>query len=314
MNNALEITALMKQCLAQKPLLRRYLDILYKILGIFIDFVAADGTVLELYSNYKFNPYCAALRSIPDGPCRECDQLHHIEARAGHKPLRYLCHAGMMELIVPVYDSRGEYLGSITSGQFRHSGERGLSRGEIAELAKKHHLPQRRMYEAYHASVQLSEEQIEGVLLYLETIGELLARAYTNFAYLNRINSPDRIANITKYIEENYMKRLSVASVAREFFLSPGYFAHIFRREVGRPFNTYLTRFRVERAREILMETRLPVGEIAALTGFGSLSQFNRSFMSCTGISPSAYRREHSAPAAAKRRGAAAARKASEEA
>ena len=170
------------------------------------------------------------------------------------------------------------------------------------------------MYEAYHSSVLLSEEQIEGVLLYLETIGELLARAYTNFAYLNRINSPDRIAKITKYIEENYMKRLSVTSVAREFFLSPGYFAHIFRREVGRPFNAYLTRLRVERAREILVETRLSVGEIDALTGFGSLSQFNRSFMNCTGVSPSNYRKGYSSSAAAKRRGNPAKRKAGKDA
>ena len=297
MNSASEITALMKQCLAQKPLLRRHLDILYKILGIFIDFVAADGTVLELYSNYEFNPYCAALRAIPDGPCRRCDHLHHLEARAAHKPLRYLCHAGMMELIVPVYDSRGEYLGSITSGQFRHSGKRGFSRREVGDLAREHGLPQRRMYEAYRASVTLSETQIEGVLLYLETIGELLARAYTNFTYLNRINSPDRIARITKYIEDNYMKRLSAASVAREFFLSPGYFAHIFRRETGRPFNAYLTRFRVERAKEILAETKLPVGEIVTLTGFGSLSQFNRVFLNCTGLSPSVYRKRHTGSA-----------------
>jgi len=291
--NSTDISKLMHKTLAEKNFLGEHLDILHKILGIFIDFIAPDGTVFELYSSFHFNPYCAALRAMQNSPCRDCDRIYQTRALQQKKPLRYLCHAGMVELIVPVYDAKGECIGSLTSGQFRSSEMKALSRREISDLAGKYGLPEQKMIDAYKASVALTETQIEGIMQYLVMIGITLLRIHTNIVYLNLIDSADRIVEITKYIEKNYMNRLTITSVAKKFYLSPGYFAHFFSRESGTSFNIYLNRLRIDHAQEILAGTDLPIHEVVTLTGFGSFSQFNRSFKRFTGISPKLYRQQH---------------------
>ena len=46
----------------------------------------------------------------------------------------------------------------------------------------------------------------------------------------------------------------------------------------------------LQKARELLEDTRLQISEIAMLTGFGSISQFNRCFLAGTGMSAKNYR------------------------
>ena len=55
-------------------------------------------------------------------------------------------------------------------------------------------------------------------------------------------------------------------------------------------FTDYINAFRVNKAKEMLSDTRLSVSEIAMMTGFGSISQFNRVFLAETGMSAKKYR------------------------
>ncbi len=280
----------------QKKLLQNYLEILYKILGVIIDFVAADGSVFELYSQYQFSGYCAALRAATANSCHGCGHCdrENLQAAIETKQVQcYCCHAGMTELIVPLFDESGTYIGSITSGQFRRREQKNLTRAQVYEMAQKYNLPPEEIYDYYKKSVSLTQTQIEGLISYLETIGRLLAREYSHVVLMHSIDAPERIQAIKQYVEKNYQHSLSLTSVAKDFFLSPGYFAHMFRNEVGVPFNIYLNRFRILKAREMLIGTNLSITTIAYQCGFRSLSQFNRSFKTFAGTSPSAYREKH---------------------
>jgi AraC-like DNA-binding protein len=59
---------------------------------------------------------------------------------------------------------------------------------------------------------------------------------------------------------------------------------------MGENFSTYLNRIRVEKVKHLLLETELPLSEIASICCFEDQSWFSRIFKTFTGISPGKFR------------------------
>lgn len=85
----------------------------------------------------------------------------------------------------------------------------------------------------------------------------------------------------------------SVASLAQRAAMSERTFARRFAAETGTTPHQWLTDQRVLRAKELLEETILSVDQIAERTGFGSPALLRHHFARCTGITPTAFRRQH---------------------
>lgn len=292
--NGEDITRRVFAKLGQEKQLREYHEIIYKLIGVVVDFISADGVSLKLSEGKHFNPFCTKIRETKEGyaACRRCDTEYARRAARSGKPLIYTCHAGFLEMLVPLYDNAGNYIGSMTAGQFHRKDSPLLEKSDIAAQALKLGLDPKEMFRLYRETLRLSEQQIEGLIEYLETIGRLLVSTRNHLLFMESVNAPDRISMIKQYVENNYGKRLAVPKIARRFYMSPGYFSHFFKKEVGVSFQTYLNLYRVSKAKEMLEETELSVSEIASLTGFGSLSQFNRTFRASAGKTPGAVRKE----------------------
>ena len=99
------------------------------------------------------------------------------------------------------------------------------------------------------------------------------------------------IEAILRFCEANFGAPLSVPQLAARLFLTPGHFSEKFAREVGVPPKTYLRRLRVEKARQLLLETELSTTQIALRTGFGDAAHFSRAFRAATGEAPSLFRK-----------------------
>jgi AraC-like DNA-binding protein len=91
-------------------------------------------------------------------------------------------------------------------------------------------------------------------------------------------------------MRSRFAEPLTTGDCARIAGLSPTRFAHRFRELVGYAPMEYLRRLRIERARRLLGEGRMSVGEIAAACGFADPFHFSRVFRSIDGLSPSQYR------------------------
>ena len=273
--------------------LHEYGEAIQRMLGIVIDFINADGVSLKLSWGRNFNAVCDALRRTPDG-CRRCREEDTRRARAaaeaGHE-LVYTCHAGFTEVVLPLFGDGGEFLGCMTAGQFHTAGRARPGREKFRELAGITGVDAEVLRRGSDAAVELRREQIDGVVCYLKLMGKLVSESYSNLLFMEQIDAPDKITLVQKYIRDNYMRRLDVESVARRFYLSPNYFSRLFRRTLGTGFTSYLNCYRVERAREMLLETDLSISEIAFHCGFGSISQFNRVFRDVARRSPSEVRR-----------------------
>lgn len=90
------------------------------------------------------------------------------------------------------------------------------------------------------------------------------------------------------YIRENHQREISMAALARGIALSAWSFSRVFRQQIGVSPRRYLCEIRVRRAQE-LIESGLPLAEIAAAVGFYDQSHLNRHFKRITGITPGRY-------------------------
>ena len=94
-----------------------------------------------------------------------------------------------------------------------------------------------------------------------------------------------------KYIQEHYDQVLSLDILAEKVYLTPHYLSSIFIQEKGIGINKYLKNVRMEKARQMLMETNMKISEISQRVGYSSLSYFCRSFRNEYGLTPDQYRK-----------------------
>src|SRR5262249_24089743 len=86
---------------------------------------------------------------------------------------------------------------------------------------------------------------------------------------------------------------IGLSELAAACGLSPSHFCRAFSHTYGCPPYRWLTTQRVERAKELILNTNRSMSEIALTTGFADQSHFTRVFSSRVGASPAAWRRVH---------------------
>ena len=100
------------------------------------------------------------------------------------------------------------------------------------------------------------------------------------------------IKRAVEFIHEHHSATLDLEQAAAAACLSKYHFSRLFHRLVGISYQEYLTRIRVEDAKQLLKHTPyLSLTRIAVRVGLGSLRNFEGQFKKLTGQSPSEYRR-----------------------
>ncbi|HEX6489493.1 MAG TPA: helix-turn-helix transcriptional regulator [Candidatus Dormibacteraeota bacterium] len=97
--------------------------------------------------------------------------------------------------------------------------------------------------------------------------------------------------------DREFGRPLSLDEMARAAHLSKFHFARAFTSAYGETPRAYLTRRRIERAKELLRAANLTVTEVCFVVGFESLGSFSSRFRQLVGQSPSEYRRQATAAA-----------------
>ena len=99
------------------------------------------------------------------------------------------------------------------------------------------------------------------------------------------------IKRAVEFIEGHHSVTLDLEQTAAEACLSKYHFSRLFHRMVGMSYQEYVTRIRLEEAKQILKQTPyLPLTRISLRVGFGSLRNFEGQFKKLTDQSPSEYR------------------------
>lgn len=93
------------------------------------------------------------------------------------------------------------------------------------------------------------------------------------------------------YIEDNYMRKVSMRDIADELHISYYHLSHVFKQELNLSPQDYLISYRMNEACRLLTSTKLSIAQIAARVGYANQSHFNVQFKTIKGISPGKYRR-----------------------
>ncbi len=90
--------------------------------------------------------------------------------------------------------------------------------------------------------------------------------------------------------DRDFAQPLTLDSMAQAAHLSKFHFARAFTKAYGETPRTYLTRRRIERAKDLLRAANLTITEICFLVGFESVGSFSSRFRALVGMSPTEYR------------------------
>jgi len=94
---------------------------------------------------------------------------------------------------------------------------------------------------------------------------------------------------IKTYIEDHYMYDVSLDTIANEFSFHPNYLSKLFKEETGKNFIDYLTGIRIRIAKELLMDVKHSINEVAAMVGYSDAKYFSKVFKKYVGLSPKEY-------------------------
>ena len=98
------------------------------------------------------------------------------------------------------------------------------------------------------------------------------------------------INTIVHQIESNLAAEVSIKTLAAQYRVNASYLGQLFKTERGELFTTFINGRRVEKAKQMLSNTRLPAAEIARQVGMYNQGYFFRVFKKAVGISPTEYR------------------------
>ncbi|WP_346797768.1 helix-turn-helix domain-containing protein [Halomonas sp. Bachu 37] len=135
----------------------------------------------------------------------------------------------------------------------------------------------------FQGAGMLQQDRLAATLL-----GSLKARLGDTPGSRNRLDMP----LLNRYIHQHLAEELRVADLARLACLSEAHFTSCFRAQTGLSPWQYVKRKRLDAARQLLLNSRTPLADIALQTGFANQSSLSHAFRRSYGLSPRQLRRE----------------------
>ena len=284
--------------LASSKELEKLVKVLTQLTSLVVALRYPNGKLCKLYtSEFELNPLCRIIRECPEGlaACTKSDILNCNRATQQKHGLRYYCHAGLIDFVMPVY-VEGKHIATLNCGQLlpEPPSEKGFKmlKQNIGDIS----VNKKDLRKAYFGSNYLEPEKLEVVFdalsffaNYICEIGRGLGSAHWNHKH-------PEIIEARKYLKDNFHNPITLNSVAEHVGLSETYLSRLFVRVTGINFTNYLNLLRLAEAKQLLENTEWTIAKIAFEVGYGSLPYFNHIFKKQEKCSPREYRKNNKSP------------------
>jgi AraC-like DNA-binding protein/ligand-binding sensor protein len=294
------------ETLARSEMVLNYQRAYTHAVGLPLSLRPLETWQLPLHGRPKENPCCVRV-ARKSRACAACLRAQETLAhRAMSGPAAITCPYGLSEIAVPIK------LGSHVIGF--------LQTGQILRRKPARKAITRAMKRLKKAGIDWNRKEMEAALLQtpvfprgiikaiktlLVTFADHLAVKSNEIMLAQGSGDPPAIIKAKQYIMEHHAEPLSLNQVSQAVNTSLFHFCKLFKAVTGITFTQFVSRVRVEKAKNLLLNRNLRVSEIAIESGFQSLTHFNRMFKEMVGESPSEYRnllpRAADAPARAER-------------
>lgn len=134
-------------------------------------------------------------------------------------------------------------------------------------------------FDSMEEAVKTLYEMLDKIQEYQNEQGSVLRKGNKQWAKI-----------MLEYVEENYNKGISLASMAEDLKLDESYLSKQFKEKVGVSFIQYVTKCRMDKAKELLKDPSVKLADIAENVGMGNVQSFIRTFKKYEGMTPGQYR------------------------
>jgi AraC-like DNA-binding protein/ligand-binding sensor protein len=259
--------------------------------GLPVALRAVESWQLPHHGHRNESPFCAMVLETSRA-CASCLQVQEkLSAGAAEEAYTVSCPAGLCDTAVPVRLG-DRLLGFLQTGQvFRKTPTPGQFERTLRLVAEWGvNVDPAKLKEAYFNTRVVPNRQHEAVVKLLSIFAQHLSML-SNQVVLQQDNAePPVITRAKEYIQEHQTENLRLGHVAKAVNTSTFYFCKMFKKVTGINFTDYLSRVRIEKSKNLLLNPNLRVSEIAFEVGFQSLTHFNRVFKKILGQSPTEYR------------------------
>ncbi len=257
-----------------------------------LTFRTTNAWNLAYHSKRHENPFCALIAQS-NRSCAGCLEVQQkLSNITAHRPKTVTCFAGFCEAAVPVCLGN-ELIGLLQTGQIalKKPSKVRFNRitKQLVEWGVKTDL--KKLEEAYFHNRVLSQRQYQSMLRLLEIFAQHLSIVANQIAIQHENLESPMIKKAKEFIQKHKSEKLSLSEVSKSVNMSTFYFCKMFKKATGLNFTDYLSRVRIEEAKNLLLNPNLRVSEIAYEIGFQSLTHFNRVFHKIVGRSPTSYRK-----------------------
>ena len=224
--------------------------------------------------------FCELLRQTEEGEslCQASDKNGCLQCAKSKELVSYRCHAGLTETVVPIMD-KNSVLAYIMFGQI-------LPKESCAVTRKKIKTAYPQFYDQIDKIPVKSAQELEAAATVLQAI--------TAYMMTNRWVVPSKsefIRQIDHYIEDHLTQNITVDDICDAFRIGRTKLYEISTDYLGCGLAEYIRNQRIRHAQRLLLESDMPVTDIAYAVGFGDYNHFSRGFRSLCGMSARDYRK-----------------------
>lgn len=139
------------------------------------------------------------------------------------------------------------------------------------------------------SSYQNESARLQSRFMREQYLRDLLEAVLEHAAPLPMNAIEDRMKQTVNYMLSHYKEEIRIETLAQIAELHPSYYSQLFKREMGKSPVSFLAQLRMNKAKEMLLQTEKPIREIAADVGFRDEFYFSRRFKETCGYSPTVF-------------------------
>ncbi len=279
------------EALCKSPIYQDYERAFFEATGLPVALRAVESWQLPHHGQRSENPFCGML-AAKSRACAACLQVQQRLAESSRDEAQSVtCQAGLCDTAVPV-KMGGQLIGFLHTGQVFRKKPTTQQFDKVAKLAEGWGVAVDRntMRDAYMNTRVLTPKEHDSVIKLLTIFAQHLSMVTNQIVVQQNHAEPPVITRAKDFIKAHQTEDLSLGQVAKAVNTSTFYFCKMFKKITGLNFTDYLSRIRIENAKNLLLNPNLRISEIAYEVGFQSLTHFNRVFKRIVGQSPTEYR------------------------